>query len=183
MPAFPERPSLQAAIATALVCVNAALLGLGWVMSERGASRDSFESGAAPSRMATGITPSAPVKRSLSVQEDPILMRPIFFPSRKPFEPPVMAKPPAPAPVASAPPAKPQFILDGVVLAGNLRHAHVRKPSDGAGGRWLDVGKSYDEWTLVDVLPHEARFERNGLRAALRLYPSQTNLQTLEQQR
>jgi hypothetical protein len=83
-------------------------------------------------------------------QNDPVLQRPIFFASRRPFEPPpaeVAATPPAPP---KPPPADPSFVVDGILLSGSSRRAHLRQPHE-LDGRWHEAGQVIDGWRIVAI--------------------------------
>lgn len=104
-------------------------------------------------------------------QDDPVLQRPIFFPSRRPFEPPpaqVAATPPAPP---KPPPADPTFVVDGILLSGPSRRAHVRQPHE-LDGRWHEAGHVIDGWKIVAIDATGIVLEQEDKSFAMYLYAS-----------
>jgi len=154
---------------TALLCLNAALIGFGWIgASEVAASVDPIAEGSWTSPD-LDTPPSATGDARAPEQNDPVLARPIFFPSRKPFEPPPAqagTTPPAP------PPPDPRFVVDGIMLTGGARRAHLRQPHESDGG-WHKQGQVVDDWTIVQIDAAGIVLEQAGVRFAMRLYSSE----------
>ena len=106
-----------------------------------------------------------------SEQNDPVLQRPIFFPSRRPFEPPpaqVVATPPPPP---KPPPEDPRFVVDGILLSGPSRRAHVRQPHE-LDGRWHEAGQVIDGWKIVAIDATGIVLEQEDKSFAMYLYAS-----------
>lgn len=105
---------------------------------------------------------------TVTPDRDPILVRPMFSPGRRQVQPLVASvpAPPAPAPV-TAPPA---FAVDGIVVRGDLRTAHIRiGPADA--GRWIQEGTPLADWMLKQVSAYEVTFAKGEKRLVVGLYP------------
>jgi hypothetical protein len=105
-----------------LLCLDAGLVAFGWIAASNAplsADPIAETSWTSPDvDMASSATEYARAPE----ENDPVLTRPIFFASRKPFEPPpAQASPPPPRP----PPPDPVFVVDGIMLIGDARKAQV----------------------------------------------------------
>jgi hypothetical protein len=134
----------------ALLGADAALLGLGWhVASEAPLSVDPVaESRWAPPDLDPRPAAMGPA-RALE-PDDPVLARPIFFPARKPFEPPPVSEATPPPAPPRPPPPDPVFVADGIMLTGSARKAHLRQPQE-IDGQWYTMGQVIDGWTIVQI--------------------------------
>lgn len=152
-----------------LLCLDAALIAFGWIaVSEVPLSVDPIAgSGWTSPDLAT--PPSAAGHARAPELNDPVLARPIFFPSRKPFEPAQAATPPPAAP--RPPPPDPVFVVDGIMLTGGARKAHLRQPRE-TDGRWHQMGQVIDGWTIVQIDTAGIVVEQADRRLAIRLYSS-----------
>ena len=162
-------PPVIAGIAV-LLCTDAALVGLGWLAaSEAPLSADPI---AASNWTLPELDtpPTATEGTPAAEQDDPVLARPIFFASRKPFEPPPVsdAKPP---PAPKPPPPDPVFVVDGIMLTSGTRKAHLRQPQE-ADGRWYKMGQVIDDWTIVQIDAAGIVLEQADRRFAMGLYSS-----------
>ncbi|MBY3328887.1 hypothetical protein HFO02_36020 [Rhizobium laguerreae] len=95
------------------------------------------------------------------------ITRPLFWPSRRPFEPAVILE------GAQTPPALPPTmdqVLIGVFIDGSQRRALLRRPND-AEGIWLNEGDTIDGWRIADVTPEHATLEAAEVVVILKLYP------------
>jgi hypothetical protein len=151
-----------------LLCIDAALVALGWLAaSEPPLSVDPI----AESNWASPVldTPPAATERARAVeQDDPVLARPIFFASRRPFEPPQEVNPP---PAPKPPPPDPVFVVDGIMLTGGARKAHLRQPQE-TDGRWYEMGQVIDDWKIVQIDAAGIVLEQAERRFAMGLYSS-----------
>jgi general secretion pathway protein N len=106
-------------------------------------------------RRTTELAAEAPVARA--VDYPAIAEHPLFYPSRKPWQPP---PPPAPAPpppvVAAAPSPLTNYFLVGVVLSDSMRSALVRAQADKI--LTLSEGQEIDGWTLKEITPERLIF-------------------------
>jgi hypothetical protein len=122
------------------------------------------------------IAPSvdAPIASTGTIPEasndDPTLLRPIFFASRKPFEPPLQRATP-PAPTARPPPSDPALVVDGIVLTGKARRAYLRPPAE-ADGRWHETGEVIAGWTVAEIDRTGIVLEQADRRFSIQLYPT-----------
>jgi hypothetical protein len=154
-----------------LLCIDAALVALGWL-----ATSDSPLS--ADPVVDTNWTLPA-LDRQLAADEharaadedDPVLARPIFFASRRPFEPPQQVDPP---PAPRPPPPDPVFVVDGIMLTGGARKAHLRQPQE-TDGRWYEIGEVIDDWKIVQIDPAGIVLEQADQRFAMVLYSSDSD--------
>jgi hypothetical protein len=152
-----------------LLCTDAALVGLGWLAaSEAPLSADPITASnwTLPE---LDTPPTATEGTPAAEQDDPVLARPIFFASRKPFEPPPVSdtKPPAPKP----PPPDPVFVVDGIMLTSGTSKAHLRQPQE-ADGQWYKIGQVIDDWTIVQIDAAGIVLEQADRRFAMGLYSS-----------
>jgi hypothetical protein len=153
-----------------LLCLDAALIAFGWTAaSEVSLSDDPIAegSGTLPD---LDTLPSSTGHARVPEQNDPVLARPIFFPSRKPFEPPPQAVAPPPAAPKIRPP-DPVFVVDGIMLTGGAGKAHLRQPRE-VDGRWHEMGQVVDGWTIVQIDAAGIVLEQADWRVAIRLYSS-----------
>lgn len=154
-----------------LLCLDAALIAFGrMATSDVPLSVDPIAGSSwAPPDLAT--PPSATAHGRVPELSDPVLARPIFFPARKPFEPPPpqAATPPPAAP--RPPPPDPGFVVDGIMLTGGARKAHLRQPRE-TDGRWHKIGQVVDGWTIVQIDAAGIMIEQADRKLAIRLYSS-----------
>ncbi|WP_334503287.1 hypothetical protein [Bradyrhizobium sp. AZCC 1678] len=126
--------------------------------------------------------PDAPIasagKKSEASSDDPTLMRPIFFASRKPFEPPPQRATP-PAPTARPPPIEPTLVVGGIVLTAKARRAYLRRPAE-ADGRWHETGQVIDGWTVAEIDRTGIVLEQADRRFSIQLYPTDLRAFRLE---
>jgi hypothetical protein len=154
-----------------LLCIDAVLIVFGFiaVAEDPPADNQSVEGDWAwPSADAT---PPAVGKARELAQDDPVLMRPIFFTTRKPFEPLPPQEAALPPSVPMPPLPGPNIVLDGVILRGGLRQAHLRQSGD-AEGQWREVGHVIEGWTLTDIDATSVLLEQAGRQLVIRLYPA-----------
>ena len=166
-------PPVIAGIAV-LLCTDAALVGLGWLAaSEAPLSVDRIA--ASDWTLPELDAPSTATKHAPTVErDDPVLARPIFFASRKPFEPPPVSDtkpPPAPKP----PPPDPVFVVDGIMLTSSTRKAHLRQPQE-TDGQWYKMGQVIDDWTIVQIDAAGIVLEQADRRFAMGLYSSDSGV-------
>lgn len=109
--------------------------------------------GAAPAKDAVEVAPPAGggVKKSGYLA---IAAHPVFFASRKPWEPP---PPPEPEPVVPEPPSLAAFQAVGVIVSGATRFALV-KPSGDETITILAQGQEFEGWTLQDISQERLHF-------------------------
>jgi hypothetical protein len=98
------------------------------------------------------------------------LARPLFSPSRRPFEPPLPQ--PAPAPIVQAPPPPPipELIVDGIWLQGTTRRAYLRT-KNGEAGDWRAEGDLRDGWRIVSITASNVTIVASGRTVILEMYP------------
>ena len=159
----------------ALLCLDAALIAFGWTAtSEVSLSVDPIAEGSWPPPDLDTLPASTGHARAPE-QNDPVLARPIFFPSRKPFEPPpLQAVTPPPAAPKKRPP-DPVFVVDGVMLTGGASKAHLRQPRE-VDGRWYKTGQVIDGWTIVQIDSAGIALEQAEWRVAIRLYSTDSRV-------
>ena len=152
-----------------LLCLDAALVALGWIATREGALTDGPAVG-------ENWTPpdfdTLPMAAGQPIQDNPVLTRPIFFTSRKPFEPPPAREAASPPTVSAPPPSDPILLVDGIVLTSRSRKAHVRRPAE-VDGRWHEAGQVIDGWTIVEIDAVGILLEQSGRRVPVRLYPTE----------
>jgi hypothetical protein len=164
-----ERMSPRVVGVGALLCLDAGLIAFGWaalsqpIPADDAAGQTPWAAPALDARSADGKKPPA-------AADDPIVMRPVFFASRKPFEP-AAPQVQAAAPAAKPPPPPPTLVVDGIVLTAKLRKAHLRRPTD-ADGQWHEVGQVIEGWTVAEIDGGGVVLESTGRRFPLRLYPT-----------
>jgi hypothetical protein len=162
----------------ALACLNAYLVRLGWLAwsidnSIDGPNADARWSAPSLSLPAeAGATPLSPASH------DPILSRPIFYASRRPFEPPAPRETPAQS-TSAAPPADPVFVVDGIVVTTKLRKARIRRPAE-PDGQWHEVGGTIDGWAVVAIDNSGVVIEHDGRRLPIALYPNDPRVFRIE---
>lgn len=153
----------------ALLCLDAALIGVGWIaVSEEPLGVDPIAGNHWTSPDLT-TPPLTTGQDRVPEANDPVLARPIFFQSRKPFEP--SAAPPPPR----SPPPDPRFVVDGIMLTGGARKAHLRQPHE-TDGRWHETGQVIDGWMIVQIDAAGIMVEQAEQRLAIRLYPSDSRV-------
>jgi hypothetical protein len=163
----------------ALFCLDGALIALGWVAaSEVTVIVDPVAEGSWTSPDIEAQHAETGHAREYE-QNDPVLARPIFFPSRKPFEPPPAqaATPPPAAP--KPPPPDPTFVVDGIMLTGGARKAHLRQPHE-IDGQWHETGQVIDGWKIVQIDAAGIVLEQADRRLAMHLYPSDSHAFRME---
>lgn len=162
-----------------LFCLDATLIAFGWIAaSEATVIIDPVAQG---SRTSPNLeTPRAATGHARAYeQDDPVLARPIFFPSRKPFEPPpVQAETPPPA-AQKPPPPDPTFVVDGIMLTGGARKVHLRQPHE-IDGQWHETGQVVDGWKIVQIDAAGIALEQADRRLAMHLYPSDSRAFRME---
>jgi hypothetical protein len=150
-----------------LLCLNGALIAFGWIaVSEAPLSVDPI-AGREWTPPDPATPPSAARHAGAPEPTDPVLARPIFFPSRKPFEPSIAALPTPPRP----PPPDPTFVIDGIMLTSAERKAHVRQLHE-IDGRWHQTGEAIDGWMIVQIDAGGIVVEQAERKLAIRLYSS-----------
>ena len=151
-----------------LLSIDAALVALGWL----GASEPPLSVDAVVETNWTSPAldrpPAASEYARVADQDDPVVARPIFFASRKPFEPPPEVNPP---PAPKPPPPDPVFVVDGIMLTGGARKAHLRQPQE-TDGRWYEMGQVIDDWKIVQIDAAGIVLEHAERRFAMDLYSS-----------
>jgi hypothetical protein len=156
-----------------LLCTDAALVALGWLVASAPPLNVDHIAESKESNWTSPQLDTPPVAREharVADQDDPVLARPIFFSSRKPFEPPPVSEvspPPAPKP----PPPDPVFVVDGIMLTAGGRKAHLRQPRE-SDGRWYKMGEVIDDWTIVQIDAAGIVLEQADRRYAMGLYSS-----------
>jgi hypothetical protein len=162
----------------ALMCLDAGLIACGSLVISETAPIDSEAAG----RPWTEPPPDAPIasagKISEASNDDPALVRPIFFASRKPFEPPPQRATP-PAAVARPPPSDPALVVGGIVLTAKARRAYLRRPAE-TDGRWHETGQVIDGWTVAEIDRTGIVLEQAGRRLPIPLYPTDLRAFKLE---
>jgi hypothetical protein len=81
----------------------------------------------------------------------------------------VSATPPPPAP--KPPPPDPAFLVDGIMLTGATRKAHLRQPQE-TDGQWYKMGQVIDDWMIVQIDAAGIVVEQADRRFAMGLYAS-----------
>lgn len=121
--------------------------------------------GAGPAGLPTG-NPLAGVR--LAELADTV-GRPLFEPSRRPFERSRPAPAAAPVPIAkpAAPPEEPRFKLLGVIMDGS-RSLALLATGDGRSQR-LEVGDAVDGWQVDSIKLSEVVLSRSGRKLRLSL--------------
>ena len=151
-----------------LLCLNGALIAFGWTaVSEAPLSVDPI-AGREWTLPDLATPPSATRHAGAPEPNDPVLARPIFSPSRKPFEAPLAQAaitPPAP------PPPDPTFVVDGIMLTGDARKAHLRQLQE-TDGRWYETGQVIDGWMIAEIDAGGIVVEQAEWKLAIRLYSS-----------
>jgi hypothetical protein len=179
MPLVVEQIPFRIIGAAALMCLNAGLIAFGWIAISETTPNDSGST-ERPWTAPPLDTPIAQTKRTREVlNDDPTLVRPIFFASRKPFEPPPAQAATPPAPAARPPPSDPTLIVDGIVLTGKARRAYLRRPAE-TEGRWQEAGQVIDGWTVAEIDRAGIVLERSGRRFPISLYPADSRAFRME---
>jgi hypothetical protein len=114
-----------------------------------------------------------PVAKALSAY--PLaLAQPVFFSSRKPFEPPPPPPPPKPVVAAKPPPKEvfvgPRLCCPGVILAEEARKAYLFSNTE-PNGKWVVEGEEIVGWKLRSIDELGARLEKGDRAVQVRLYP------------
>lgn len=170
MPLAVEKLPFRIIGAAALMCLNAGLIAFGLISITETAPTDSVAT-ARPGTAPPLDAPLAQAKKTLeALNDDPTLIRPIFFASRKPFEPPPAQAATPPAPAARLPPSDPALVVDGIVLTRKARRAYLRRPAE-AEGRWQEAGQVIDGWTVAEIDRAGIVLEQSGRRFPIQLYP------------
>lgn len=161
---------------TILIALNVGLIGLGWYIGTAAIA----EPPSAPRRASPAAPPPAPQgsiapgRPDVPGDVDPVLTRPIFYATRRPFVPPPVAVPPPAAALPVAP--EPSPTLGGIVLSAGKSKALIRlNPQDDA--RWIEEGQAAGSWKLVKVEAGRILLGRAGQSLALSLYPAAATFQ------
>jgi hypothetical protein len=114
------------------------------------------------------LSPEQPSGQNLGT-DDPILLRPIFFQSRKPWQAPLPARaqPPAPEPAAVD---EPSFVVEGIVMGDALKRVLLRR-ADAKESQSLEVGQSLDEWRVAAIGASGVILEKGDRRLEVSMYP------------
>jgi hypothetical protein len=130
--------------------------------------------------------PQAPFSMAQDSVSD-VLLRPIFMPDRKPFQPlpppapvpqaeappPVVVEPaapaPAPTPEAPAPPPPLNATLKGILLTDALDKAYLVYPAS-PDGVWVTVGTEIDGWKLMRIAKDQVTLVLGEQKQVLQLY-------------
>jgi hypothetical protein len=153
----------------ALFCLNTALIAFGWIAaSEVTVMVDPVAEGSWTSPD-LDAPPAAPEHARAYEQNDPVLVRPIFFASRKPFEPPPAQAATLPPAAPKPPPPDPTFVVDGIMLTLGARRAHLRQPHE-IDGQWHETGQVIDGWKIVQIDTAGIVLEQADRRLAMHLY-------------
>jgi hypothetical protein len=152
-----------------LLCLDVGLVALGWIAASKASLSVDPIAEANWTSPEVDTVSSATEYAGAPEENDPVLARPIFCASRKPFEPPpVQASPPPPRP----PPPDPVFVVDGIMLFGDARRAHLRQPQE-VDGQWYEAGQIIDGWTIVQIEAAEIVLEQAERKFEMRLYSSE----------
>jgi lipoprotein-anchoring transpeptidase ErfK/SrfK len=84
-----------------------------------------------------------------------IAEHPLFYPSRKPWQPP--PPPPPPPPASTAPAPLTDYALVGVIVSGETRSALIRPPG-GNKTITIRVGQELNGWTLKEITRDRLHF-------------------------
>ena len=155
----------------ALLCANAALIALGWLAVLEAPAVDVPIAKTAWTPPSLDLPTVATDRAGAAEPDDPVLARPIFFPARKPFEPPPVSEavePPKP------PPPDPVFVVDGIILAAGIRKVHARRPQE-ADGQWYKMGEIIDGWKIIQIDPLGIILEQADRKFTARLYESDSS--------
>jgi hypothetical protein len=88
------------------------------------------------------------------------------------FWPPPSARlAPPPPPPPKPPPDDPRFVVDGILLSGPSRRAHLRQPHE-LDGRWHEAGQVIDGWRIVAIDATGIVLEQEDKSFAMYLYAS-----------
>jgi len=161
-----NKPTPIIAIALlAILSVNAALIFTGvWLATRTISSPIISGSPALPEIEDISV----PQIGSLDLPTTDVTSRPLFWSSRRPFEP--IAEPVAPEIAPSPTPEVPDQILQGILITGDYRRALFRRPNE-TEGVWLNEGDSIDGWKISNVFSDHTTLESNDEIVKLELYP------------
>jgi hypothetical protein len=151
-----------------LLCLDAALIAFGWIATSEvplGVNPVAEESWTPPDLDAP---PPSEEHARRPEQNDPVLARPIFFPSRKPIEPPPQAAAPA---VPKTRPPDPTFVVDGIMLTSRASRVHLRRLQE-VDGRWHETGRVIDGWKIKRIDATGIELEQGEWTFAIHLYSS-----------
>jgi len=154
-----------------LFCLDAALITFGWVAASEVPVRVDPTAEGSWTSLDLDASPATTGHARAPEQNDPVLARPIFFASRKPFEPPPAQAATSPPAAPKPPPPDPTFVVDGIMLNGGARKAHLRQPHE-IDGEWYGTGHVIDGWKIVQIDAAGIVLEQADRRLALHLYPS-----------
>lgn len=177
---------LAAWIAAALAAV-VGLAALNWYASTSTIDTSPIQvaSTSTNDRVAVPSTDMRPAKPLAENNNTETLKRPLFTPTRRPFDPAKNIAPdatPAAAPEKAiepptAPPAPLQVKLVGYTASPQRgKRALVRTPNERA-GTWISIGDQVDGWRLRELSADRATFEFGSQRQVLQL---ETKSQTTE---
>jgi len=124
------------------------------------------------------ILPALYAQKTVAFSPDALVTRPLFSPDRKsrikvePVPEPQTFEPPAPP----LPPAPPSYLVDGIMVSGEIRKTLLRRrPREP--GQWLNQGDTTQEgWTIASIKADGIVLEQGGravamsLRAARRIH-------------
>ncbi|WFU66683.1 hypothetical protein [Bradyrhizobium brasilense] len=100
-----------------------------------------------------------------------ILSRPVFSQPRRPFQPPLLQAQPVAAPPQPPAAVAPDIVVDGILLDGSTRKAHLRKRS-GPAGEWRLEGETLDGWTITAITASSVTLSLRDRAFTVELYPS-----------
>jgi hypothetical protein len=124
----------------------------------------------------TGLAPADTVIGAAgAVSFSDTLARPLFQPSRRPFDPnsivastaPISPPAAAPQPVEQLPP--PQFSAKAIVFNGPSRLALIAKP-ELAEGKWLTTGAVLDGWRVEEIAERAVTLKSGAQIQIIKLY-------------
>ena len=103
-----------------------------------------------------------------------VLARPVFEASRKPFVPPPPVAPAPPPAVVEVPPQPtPDLVVDGILLNGGVRKAHLRKRNE-LDGDWYAEGAIMEGWQITSISDVKVILTLGAQTIEARLYPIDT---------
>ena len=101
--------------------------------------------------------------------DDPIVVRPIFFPSRRSWQAPIATTPQPPAPELTLV-EEPNFVVEGVVMGKKLNRVLLRR-ADAKESQSLEIGQSMDDWTISAISASGVILEKGERRLEVPIYP------------
>jgi hypothetical protein len=119
-------------------------------------------------------TPAEDITNTKAIMEyNEMLVRPIFFKSRKlfvaPRPPPSPSAPPPRAGPASAP-INPGLIVGGIAIIGPMRKTYLLRKADPS-GVWVNQGDAFMGWKVQSIDPKGVTLRKDERAIDLRLYP------------